>query len=212
VNNRAALGLTAGALVVGLLAGLAVGGGDGGDKAAKAGRPGPTKIVAGVPVGYERSKAGAVRAGLAYQNALAGLANPKVAATPVINAIATQSDQRSISDAVMPGLEVIRKALGETGFVRAGSVGYLLKDYRSDSAVVVIWSVSVLNRAGSQSTESGWTTTTLRLRWADDDWKLAGPPDGSDGPTPALQGSPSEPGVLTSFVGSLEEVGDVPTD
>jgi hypothetical protein len=211
VNSKAALGLTAGALALGLIAGLALGG-DGDSKAEKATGPGPTKTVAGVPVGYEHSKAGAIQAALAYQSALGRLARPTEPATAVIEAIAAPSDRQSITDSLTPGLELVRKALGGDGFVQSASVGYQLKDYRGDAADVVIWGVSVLKQAGSAGPQSGWTTTTLRLKWSNGDWKLSGPPEGTDGPTPALRDAPSDPGPLTTFASSLKEASDAPDE
>ena len=211
MNSKAAVGLSAGALLVGLLAGLALGG-DGKDEQRDGVGPGPTKTVAGVPVGYQRSKAGAVRAALAYQAALGNLADTKSTSTEILDAIASGSDRQSISEAMDPGLEVVRKAISLNGYVRSGSVGYELKEYNSDTAEILIWGVSVLYSAGIPGPQSGWTTTILRLKWADGDWKLAAAPKGEDGPTPILRESPSEPGPLTSFVASLQGTGHVPAD
>jgi hypothetical protein len=72
VNTKAAAGLTAGALVVGLLAGLGLG--HDSDKGAKPIGPGPTKTVAGIPVGYAHSQDGAVAAAANYAESIGPLA------------------------------------------------------------------------------------------------------------------------------------------
>jgi hypothetical protein len=212
MNTKAALGLTAGALALGLIAGLVVGGGGEDDEAAVKDGPGATRIVAGVPVGYRHSEAGAVQAALAYQAAIGRLAHPDEPAAAVIDAIAAPSDRQAITDSLKPGLELVQKSIATDGFIRSGSVGYQLKLYRDETADVLIWGVSVLKPTGSTAPQSGWTTTTLRLKWSEGDWKLAGPPEGSDGPTPALQGSPTDPGSLTAFASSLKEASNAPHD
>jgi hypothetical protein len=209
VNTRATLGLTAGALVVGLLGGLALG--RDGSKPGKVIGPGPRKTVAGVPVGYEHSKIGAVRAALAYQATIASLARANGPGTAAIAVMSSKPDRQAISDALAPGVELVKKALGENGFVRTASVGYRVNAYEPDNAEITIWGVSLLSPTGSPAPQSGWSTTKLRLKWTEGDWKLVAPPDGSDGPTPALRDAPTDPGALARVASSLEEVGYAPT-
>jgi len=65
VKSRAATCLVPGVLILVFFAGC------GSDSKDKVAGPGPTKVEAGVPVGYERSREGAVQAALNYSEALA---------------------------------------------------------------------------------------------------------------------------------------------
>ena len=206
MNSKAALGLTAGAVVVGLLAGLALGGGD--DKASKTKGPGPTKTVAGVPVGYERSRDGAASAALNYEAALlkAGLRDN----AKVLEVLSDRDQTNDIASAMKPGLELVAQRLGDGAILRSSALGYRVTAFDPDSAAVEIWEVGILG-SGESAPEAGWTTTTLRLRWTDNDWKLAEAPESRGGPTPQQPREASDPAALLDFARSLGEIDDVPS-
>jgi hypothetical protein len=195
VNNRAALGLTAGALTIGVLAGLALGGNGGGPKQTG---PGPKASIAGVPIGYERSKAGAASAALNYETALTA-AGPAGYRT-VLGAITDPSDRNAITEAMQPGMEIISKQLGEGAVVRSAVLGYRVNSYDSNVAEVEVWEVGTLAAANQPVPQAGWTTTTVRVRWSDGDWRIAEAPTTKKGPTPQ---QPDEPTETQEFIDSI---------
>jgi hypothetical protein len=212
VNSKAVLGLTAGALALGLLAGLILGGNGETTRATQG--AGPSKAVAGVAVGFAHSRAGAVAAAVAYATALSEATSwspdERRAAIAAMSSEAGRGDvQRSADNAYA----VIDKPAPPDGslFVRSGTLAFRLARYDDSQAQVILWSVDV---AGAQSTaaQAGWTTKTVLLGWEDNDWKLAGFPDATEGPTPALQGQPTPVESLVSSLKGMEPLSNGTTN
>lgn len=168
--------------------------------------PGPSRIEAGVPVGYERTEAGAVAAAANYVVALGGvlLLDPsgRVDAFGAVALPEARNDLEKLASGIdlvveQLDLEAIRS---EPGFVfRTLPAGYRLEAYDHDIAVVEVWANGVFVAAGRQPRiPSAWRTTTVRLRWQDGDWRITGL-EGEDGPVPTQSGD--EPGA--DLVGRL---------
>jgi hypothetical protein len=209
VNSKAVLGLTAGALALGLLAGLALGGDEEGGKAAKVNGPGPTRTVASVPVGYEQSRDGAIRAALGYEGALTGLTKmSSEARAAALKELASKSNEQEILDAAQKSLSFYDQQFGQAGVLRTSVVGFRLAAFEQDMADVDLWEVSVVGRAEAPAL-SAWVTRRLSLRW-EGDWKLAKPPVDTAGPTPGLDGTPTDAAALTKAARDLSEVRYVP--
>ena len=209
MNNKAVAGLAIGALVVGVFVGLLLG--RGGDTSKETSGSGPTKVEAGVPVGYERSKAGAARAALGYEGALATLsqASPE-ARRNALRIMALPARQAEVVEAGESAYAFFDKEFGPQGVVRSAVVGYRVKAYDQDAAEVELWEVSVIGRPETVPARSGWSTRTVRLRWVNGDWKVAELPSESSGPTPELQGTPSDSANVIEAARQLEEVRYVP--
>jgi hypothetical protein len=81
----------------------------------------------------------------------------------------------------------LENASGTVWFV-VSPLGTRVDDYDDESgrAVVRVWSVRVLSAEGVAVPQSGWQTTTFRLRWEDDDWKIVSTHD-AEGPVPQLE-------------------------
>jgi len=205
VNTKAALGLTAGALAVGLLAGLALG--HGSDGSGKIAGPGPTRTVAGVPVGYAHSEDGAVTAAAAYSGTIGALALERSEdRTIAISAMSDPAALGQIRSGLMPGLETLNKGLSTpttvNAVVRAAPVAYRLVAYNRVNAEVDLWGVGIVGNDDSLPPAATWGITKVRLRWVDGDWKLAANIEQSPGPTPKSNNAPSAP---QSFAQSIQD-------
>jgi len=184
----AALGLVLLGLVVGWLTA-----GDGGDSSDGKGaaNAGPTDTVEGVPVGYERSREGAVAAVVNYGAALGGpefitnrarrQAMLRVAATEEVAQEYEKGAAGLAELADTPLYRAIRR--GESAIYQGVPLGYRVERYNEDEAEVFTWSASVLG-AGQEKPQVLFSQRRTTLRW-DGDWKLAGGSE-QDGPTPAL--------------------------
>lgn len=215
MNSKAALGLTAGALAVGLLAGLALGGD--GDKTSKVKGPGPTKTVAGVPIGYAHSQDGAVAAASAYAESI----GPLALATPEARdaALAAMTDPKGrdeVRRGLEPGLEALGKGLttptSADAVVRSAPVGYRVGVYSEERAEVELWAVGVVGNAQSLPPSASWGITKVLLRWVDGDWKLAASVEQSEGPTPQLNGSASPPLEFAQAIRGFRSFHHAPAD
>lgn len=193
------------ALLAGLLIGRVTAGGDGEDGKPSPNRkagavPGPARSIAGVPVGYARTRAGAVAAATNYLTVLSSDAvlndGRRDAA---IRAMATSSFAPTfLKQTAAANTQLERGPLG-AGLRRgaptvfqAGQLGYRVDSYSADAATVGIWNVALIGNATTVAPLVAWQTNTFQLRWAGD-WKLAGY-RGEDGPTPAVpRGSATTP-------------------
>ncbi|WP_436771718.1 hypothetical protein [Yinghuangia sp. YIM S09857] len=164
----------------------------------------PAAAVAGVPVGYARTRDGAQSAAANYSTAYGSSAMFKPASRrAVIAALAaptakdglqTRADSAFAAQNTLFGLDAEgNPPKGLTFVCRALPVGTKVAAYTPDTATVEVWGAGLIGLAGTGSTKpvtEAWTTTTMRLSWADGDWKLV---DFSqkEGPTPVsgLQGA-----------------------
>ncbi|MEU8136678.1 hypothetical protein [Streptodolium elevatio] len=164
----------------------------------------PSGALSGVPVGYAHTREGAQSAAANYSTAYGSSAMFKPASRrAVISALAaptakdgllTRADGAFAAQNTLFGLDAEGNApKGLTFVCRALPVGTKVAAYTPDSATVEVWGAGLIGLAGAGSTKpvtEAWTTTTMRLSWADGDWKLV---DFSqkEGPTPVsgLQGA-----------------------
>jgi hypothetical protein len=180
-----------------------------------AARPGGLQLVAGVPVGYAHTDAGAVSAATNYAIAYGGPAMfvpaQRRAIVDVTTDPATRAAQQAQQSALYsatadkfgldqqgrptaPGVEFVAREL---------PVGARLVAYTPDTAVVAVWEDGLVGLAGTGTTrpvQEGWGTTTVTLRWAAGDWKwTAG--SFTPGPTPitGVQ-TPSDPQAIADAV------------
>jgi len=180
-----------------------------------AARTGGLQLVAGVPVGYSHTQAGAISAATNYAIAYGGPAmfvpakrraivdattDPAVWATQQAQQAALYSataDKFGLDPQgrpTAPGVEFVAREL---------PVGARLVAYTPDTAVVAVWEDGLVGLAGMGTTrpvQEGWGTTTVTLRWAAGDWKwTAG--SFTPGPTPitGVQ-TPSDPQTIADAV------------
>jgi len=181
----------------------------------EAARPGGLQLVAGVPVGYAHTDAGAISAATNYAVVYGGSAMfvPTLrraivdATTDPATRAAQQEQQSALYSATAdkfgldqqgrptaPGVEFVAREL---------PVGARLVAYTPDTAVVAVWENGLVGLAGTGTTrpvQEGWGTTTVTLRWAAGDWKwTAG--SFTPGPTPitGVQ-TPSDPQAIADAV------------
>ncbi|GAA4952975.1 hypothetical protein GCM10023205_12760 [Yinghuangia aomiensis] len=161
-----------------------------------AARP-PAALAGTVPVGYPRTREGAQSAAANYATAYGSsdMFRPAVRraivesmADPGSKAgLLARADTAFQAQTAVFGLDADGNAPKGLSFVcRALPVGTKSVAYTPDSATVEVWGAGLVGLAGAGSTKpvsEAWTTTTLRLSWADDDWKLVDFTQ-KEGPTP----------------------------
>jgi hypothetical protein len=170
--------------------------------------PDETRTVAGVPVGYARTRAGAVAAMAAYGQALS---DPRVQLDDrrrdeVASAVGTERYARSLRDAAPVFAarrtgSVGRALRPDTRAVFLGvPIAFRIVAYDGSRAVVKSWGVAVVASDTGLSPEASWGTTITTAVWEHDDWKVD-QVRSLTGPVPAGAGTPSSAG---SFLSALE--------
>jgi hypothetical protein len=153
---------------------------------------GPSGTTPGVGVEFSRDQAGAVAAAVSYAAAPQSwlyLSDEDVRAG--VEGIVVPEARDGITGEVVQEIRLLRteleKASGTVWFVVA-PLATRVEDFDPESgrAVVRVWSVRVLSAEGVAVSQSGWQTTTFRLRWQEDGWKIASTHD-VDGPVPQLE-------------------------
>jgi hypothetical protein len=153
---------------------------------------GPSDVTAGVGVGFTHDEAGAVAAAVSYASAPQSwlyLSDEDV--TAGVAGIVVPEARDEFAGDVVQEVRLLRteleKASGTVWFV-VSPLATRVEDYDGESgrAVVRVWSVRVLSAEGVAVPQSGWHTTTFRLRWHEDDWKIVST-DEADGPVPQLE-------------------------
>lgn len=153
---------------------------------------------AGIPAGYARTDQGAESAGANYAVALvsADILNPdrrhqivqRLFTDGTVNGLQAKLDSAYSTDFLAKlGLDENGNAAeGMTYVSRTVPVGTTTTDFRGDAATVEVWCTGVFGTAGEGSTNpvvNDWFTMTLKLRWADNDWKVESFSQ-KDGPAP----------------------------
>lgn len=208
MRTRTTIAAAGGALLLGLLAGLALGAD--GDSEAKAAGPGPSQMIAGAPAGFAQTRSGAVAAASAFsQSLLEATSLSPDARRSLLDQIAANDSRPAVQARADEAYSVVDKAVpaGQSLFVRSGNLAFRVASYDGSAANIVLWSVDVIG-AGSASTQSGWGTKTVALKWEKGDWKLASFPESVEGPTPTLQGQPTAVEQFNTSVKDLERFSD----
>lgn len=208
MSSKAVAALVAGAMVIGLFVGLAVGGGK--DDKSTASGAGPTKVINGVPVGYERSRDGAIQAALGYLGVIGrGVELQSVDRKRAIEAMTLASRLDQVTKELEAGYRFADERFGlssgaKDALFRNGVLGYRVKGYDNQAAEVEIWEVVVAGKEGAVPAGASWERATIELRWAKGDWKLAATSTAA-GPSPRATDTASETsdvlGVAKEFEG-----------
>lgn len=168
--------------------------------------------MAGVPVGYLQTPAGAQAAAANYVVAFASAPMfapasrhriiAAVADPTVVSALQAQYDAAFAATTARFGLDANgQPPAGLTFVARALPVGVHTDAYAGGAARVSVWSDGLIGLAGTGSTQpvsEAWSTTVVSLRWAGGDWKWLTASQ-TDGPTPVsgLQ-SPSSAAAIAA--------------
>jgi hypothetical protein len=158
---------------------------------------GPTRIAAGIPVGYPRTREGAQSAAVNYAVAY-GSADMFVPERrrQIVAAIVERPRRvdllRQLDEAftaVGRGYKLDKSGRppgGLTFVSRTAPVGVRLVEYGGGEATVEVWTTGIVGLAGPGSptpVTEAWSTATVRLRWSDNDWKWVSFTQ-RDGPVP----------------------------
>jgi hypothetical protein len=170
----------------------------------------PARWVAGVPVGWPRTKEGAVGAAAGYARVLSALwflgdthrrrqALAAMAISEALPRLQAAQDQVATGIARGPfGADLARR--GVRSVLRTSLVGYRVDHYTPTDAEVALWAVVIYGNDGGLTPQALWATSTLRLRWAGD-WKLVGTVT-APGPVP-VQGQ-ATPSAVSELIDSAE--------
>ncbi len=154
--------------------------------------PGPWTIDDdGIPMGFARTRVGAVAAAASY--VATGQALLDLPPTQLPRAIrrfaSTETAERQIA-VLTDQLDAVRDVLsagkGRTRYLQA-ALATRLESFNEDRASVAVWSIGVLWRSGAADPQAGWTTSVFDLVWEDDTWKVWAETITS-GPAPAPNG------------------------
>ena len=168
-----------------------------------------TSVVAGVPVGYAHTRAGAVAAMAAYGQALA---DPRVQLddrrrATVAAAVGTERYARTLQDAEAvfaarregPVGQALRP--GARGVFLGLPVAYQVLSYDGSRAVIKSWGVAVVATDTGLAPRASWGMTTTTALWRSGDWKVDQVRSQS-GPVPAGTGTPSDaPAFIDALTG-----------
>lgn len=169
---------------------------------------GPSRVVHGVGVGWRHDQVGAEAAAVAYVEAsrLVGTSGP-LARRDVVMTLATREYGPTLVEATNRQLDDLRFQLGERGASTTLVWGEhaLTVDSTSrstDEIEVRVWSVLVVGAESGSVARQVWRTSTLAVRWVDEDWKVdrwstrPGPL-----PAPPPEASASSVGEVTGVLG-----------
>lgn len=167
---------------------------------------GPTRVEAGVPVGFEASEDGAVAAAVTYATASQRwlyFSDDELAAA--VAALATPAAAESLTVEVTSEVALARDELART----SGRVWWLVRPLATRvehvttaNARVSVWVVTILSATDVAAPQAEWLTVTVDLAWVDDDWRVDGVRS-TLGPTP-LSGLKDEPWTAARFDDTLD--------
>jgi len=168
----------------------------------------PREVVNGVPVGYERTEAGAVEAATNFTRVMASVpddADAYLAAAETMAAPDWKDDARRLAQ---NGLQFLRDRYGSGGAFTFSPLRYRVVEYSNDSATVAVWGVTVASGPKIRGIEESWLTGTLELVWVSNDWRLADQ-SSRTGPTPELL--QTQDGVSVDALEGFQEYSHAPS-
>ena len=179
----------------------------------------PRESIAGVPVGYAHTAAGATEAATNYAAAYGSAAMfHSTQRHAIVAAIADPSVEPTLQQqldasfaSVLPsfGLDAAgNPPAGQTFVARTVPVGVHLIRYDGNTAQIAVWSTGLIGLTGQHSVKpvaEAWSTATLTLRWTDGDWKWVDFTQ-ADGPIPVSGMQPaSDAGAIANAVHDFGE-------
>jgi len=164
----------------------------------------------GVPVGYPRTKDGAIAAAVNFQTARSspGYFTDEALRHEVLQTVMSTAALPSQVEQDDTATKALLAALGVNAttapdmVMRSAPLGTHLSAFSSDTATVDVWMseiVGVTSDNSAMPVSGTWSTYTVILQWQDGDWKIA-TINRTDGPTPlvASDTSPSSTDVMHS--------------
>jgi hypothetical protein len=142
---------------------------------------GPTRIDDGVPLGFARSEQGAVAAAVNFASVLTSqrIVSPKAYTDAVEKITAPESKEAEVKkakeylDTLESQFSLIAKAdLGFSVAIRYAPFTHQVASFDQDEATVKVWGSTVLGIEQSPVPVELWGTSTYKLRWVDDDWRI----------------------------------------
>jgi hypothetical protein len=170
-----------------------------------------TRLAAGVPVGYPRTRDGAVAAMAAYGQALA---DPRVQLDDrrrraVAAAVGTDGYARNLQDAEAVFAARRSGAVGQAlqpgarAVFLAVPVAFRVVSYSDHEAVIRSWGVAIVASDTGLQPRASWGMTATTALWQHGDWKVARVVS-RPGPVPAGTGTRSSAAV---FIDALAGMG-----
>lgn len=152
---------------------------------------GPTRSLDGVPVGYPRTRHGAVAAAT---NFVAVLSSPAMLDTAHRESAVRRMATAGFAPRLLEQTAAANRQLaagplgtglrqGDATVFQGAQLGYRVVDFSNGRATVSIWTAAIIANTGAVAPQVGWQTNTFELAWQDGDWRLDGY-RGRPGPTP----------------------------
>lgn len=179
-----------------------------------------TRLRAGIPVGYPKTKEGAQSAAVNYAVAYgsADMFDP-ARRHDIVTAIVDpklrghllrQLDQAFSSAGQGYQLDASGRAPAGLIFVsRTAPVGVKLEGYHGGNARVEVWTAGIVGLAGENSPRpvtEAWATATVKLRWSHGDWKWVSFTQ-RDGPVPVSGMQPAS--SATDVAAAVEDFAEL---
>ena len=135
---------------------------------------GPSRVDAGVPAGFARTRAGAVAASASYVRtgaAVMAMSDVEVRAAAEQMAATASADEQA--NDLLRKLRALRATLdGTAATYRQAVLAARVDAYDGDRARVAVWHVGVLAAGERFPPQAGWSTSTFELVWERGDWKV----------------------------------------
>lgn len=134
---------------------------------------GPTRVENGVPLGYARTRDGAVAAASNFERVRSGpLLVSEEEYLRAIETMATDEWKAQALDSGRAAVTIARDQFGAAFKIETSPIRYRIISYSPSVARVSVWLVSVVSSA-DQRTRDIWSTVEYELRWSGD-WRVAG--------------------------------------
>jgi len=136
--------------------------------------PGPTRVEAGVPAGFARTRAGAVAAASAYvRTGAAVMGMTDAEARAAVAQMAADGAAEAQADDLLAQLRRLRETLdGEPATYRQAVAATSVDAFDGTRARVAVWHVGVLAAGDRFPPQAGWSISTFELVWEHGDWKV----------------------------------------
>jgi hypothetical protein len=153
---------------------------------------GPRDVVNGVPVGYERTEAGAVVAATNFARLMSSPSGDRSTYIRSVEIAASNDWAPEARRLAGRTFRFARERYGDRGSVVFVPVRYRVASYSDDLAEIELWGTAIGSALDSGIFEQSWVIASIELVWVDDDWRVRG--QGSRaGPAPAS--IEAEPGI-----------------
>lgn len=174
---------------------------------------GPTKIINGVPVGYDQTQDGAIAAESNYESAwFRAVRLPAEQRQVVLATFIAKDALDGMSQLATAANTLLSREAGDKLVSIQKPISARIITYTPDKATVGAWSIQITAGSAMEYAREDWSLSTVALVWENNDWKFLAisTTDNPPAPVPSTSSTAVKSSDAYDLLTNVSEFANVP--